>query len=128
MFESAKKRLINEYRLTHIDKSSALDNAFMFMNGAIFVDNDKIGKYIEQMTFDDFNDYIKTVFSAVDMLASVEGNFDTRDCYNIIELEEKLGNFSNFDCKASFNKPIIQASLSTEEYNEQQEQTIEIEL
>lgn len=120
IFDSAKRRLINEYSIRKSNEVSATDNVFSYLNGAVFVDRDRVLKYLENMSFEDFNEYLKTMFSAVDFIASVEGNFDSRDCYNVIELEEKIGNFSNSNLKSSFNRPTIQSSYSTTQLNEMQ--------
>ena len=50
------------------------------------------------------------IYSTANVSLAVEGKFDTRKCYNLLEVEKMLGNYSNVGYEQDFNPPKIEVS------------------
>ena len=107
LFEGVQKALIDAKNnsLYQTPKPDALDNFESYLNGYHIVDNDRVNYYIQHMTYEQFNEQIKKVYSYAQPSLHVTGEFDSRKCYNLIEIEEMLGNRTHSKEKNVLNVP-----------------------
>lgn len=92
---------------------SAISQFQTYMDGYDFVDYDKVYKCIKNMTYDDFNNYIKSVYKQANASLIVSGDFDSRKIYNLIEIEEMMGKKANSDRKDDLNLVRVEATPMT---------------
>lgn len=109
-FELAKAKLSKLANEPADYSHTAEENLNKYLSGEYIVDDAKVDEYVKKMTYEAFNEYIKNTYSAKDMNVAIQGNFDTRKVYNIIELEEKIGKTANRSNKFSMQKPVIQVT------------------
>ncbi len=125
-FNSVKNALIDikTATLNKFKSTSAESNYFDFIEGYEFIDYKKVNDNISKITYEDFNNYISSVYSTANVSLAVEGNFDTRKCFRLIEIEKMLGNYSHVDMDEEFNLPIIETTPLTDPNMELMEQAI----
>ena len=102
-----------------------------YFEGYDFVDYDKVYKYIKNMTYEEFNEHIKSVYKKANASLIVSGDFDSRKVYNLIEIEELMGKKVNSDQKPNLNLPRVEATpmtLDDEEASMWEEAAPQIEL
>ena len=119
-FEIVKQALTDQQNATlnKFKSCSAENNFTSFMYDIPFVDYKKAFSYIKNMTYEDFNQYIQSIYSSAQASLAVDGSFDTRKMYNIVELEEMLGNTSHSQDWHSYNQPVVQATQMPNERDE----------
>lgn len=96
--------------LSKFKKADAESNYYDFIKGRDFVDYKKVNDYIAKISYEDFNEYIQSIYALANVSLAVEGDFDTRKCYNLLEIEKMLGNYSNAQYKDEFNQPRIEVT------------------
>ena len=64
------------------------------------------------MTFEDFNNYIKSAYTNPKLSVSAEGLFDTRKMYRLVELEIMAGNTEHIENLWDYNNPVYEATES----------------
>lgn len=107
------KKALTDIRTATLNKFRAYDanqNFITYLHGDPFVDYKKVNDYIQNMTLEDFNNHIMQIYSTANVSLAVEGKFDTRKCYNLLEVEKMLGNYSNVGYEQDFNPPKIEVS------------------
>jgi len=111
-FEDVKKALTDyeNAKLNKFKPCSALDNFNQFMEGIEFVDYKKVMNYIKEMTYEEFNEYVSRIYKNAKVSLAIDGDFDSRNCYSLIEVEEMLGNYTHKAYKSQLNVPIFQAT------------------
>ena len=111
-FQDVKNALtdIKSATLQKFKNSNAETNFSNYLYGNEFLDYKKVNDYISKMTLEDFNNHIMSIYSMANVSVAVDGNFDTRKCYNLLEIEKMLGNYSHIYLKNNFNKPLIETS------------------
>lgn len=110
---NAVKTVLTDIRSATLSKfktASAESNYSDYINGDEFIDYKKVNDYISKISYENFNEYIKKVYSAANVSVAIEGDFDSRKCYNLLEIEKMLGNYSHVDYKEEFNQPIIEVT------------------
>lgn len=109
-FEDVKKALtdIENADLKKFKPCSAYDNFDDYIEGVEFIDYKAVMKYIKEMTYEEFNEYVTGIYKQAKVSLAIDGDFDSRDCYSLIEVEEMLGNYANRQYKAQLNAPIMQ--------------------
>lgn len=114
-FEDVKNALtdIENADLKKFKPCSARDNFDDFMDGIEFIDYKAVMKYIKEMTYEEFNEYVAGIYKQAKVSLSIDGDFDSRECYSLIEIEEMLGNYANRQYKAQLNAPIMQYTTPT---------------
>lgn len=111
-FEFAKKRLIDlvNARIKKVEKCSATNNFYTYLENMPFVDNKKVLKYLKEMTFEDFNNYVSYAYAAGNISVAVQGSFDVRKMYNLIEIEQMIGNYEHSEELTDLNLPRIEST------------------
>ena len=99
---------IKSATLTKYKSSSAISNYNTFIEGGSYIDYKKVSEYISKITYEDFNQYIMSIYATANVSLAVEGKFDTRKCYTLLEVEKMLGNYSHVDMEDQFNAPKIE--------------------
>lgn len=109
-FEAVKKVLtdIENANLNKFKSSSASSNFNTFLHNYQFTDYKKVTDHIKNMTYEDFNAHIMQIYSEANVSLAVEGKFDSRKCYNLIEIEKMLGNYSHVDQETELNAPRVE--------------------
>lgn len=112
LFETVKKALTDTENasLLKFKACSAYGNFADYITSTPFVDYKKAYGYIKNMTYEEFNEYITSVYKQANVSVAIEGNFDARKVYSLIEIEEMLGNTRHKDLKENLNQPVIQAT------------------
>ena len=115
-FNDVKNAIIDQNNavLQKFKTSSASGNFQTLMADMDFIDYKEVMKNIRNMTYEEFNGYITGIYRTANVSVVVDGNFDTRKMYNIIEIEEKLGKTANSHLKPSLNMPRVELSGLTE--------------
>lgn len=116
-FEIVKQALTDQQNATlnKFKSCSAIDNFNDYLLGMPFVDYKKAFGYIKNMSYEEFNEYIKSIYSEVQASVAVDGAFDSRKMYNLVEIEEMLGNYSHSESWHEYNQPIVQATAMPDE-------------
>lgn len=106
-FETVKKVLtdIENAKLNKFKPCSASSNFNQFLHGYEFIDYKKVNDYLKNMTYEDFNQHIQSIYAQANVSLAVEGKFDYRKCYNLIEIEKMLGNYSHVKSEKLLNLP-----------------------
>lgn len=75
-------------------QNSACQNFYDYIFCVPYVDDKKVKKYIEDMTYEEFNDYIKDAYSMPSISLAVSGNFTIADLGNMFlpEINTAAGN------------------------------------
>ena len=111
-FEIVKQALTDQQNATlnKFKTCSAISNFTHFLFNIPFVDYKKAYNHIQNMTYEEFNEHIKQVYSSAQVSLAVDGAFDARKMYNLVEIEEMLGNHSHSQDWHAYNQPVIQAT------------------
>lgn len=112
-FNSVKKVLVdlNTARLNKFESASASSNYQKALNQDYnFVDYKKVQALIAKMTYEDFCDHLSQIYYSPNVSLAVEGDFDSRKCYTLLEVEKMVGNYSHVEQRADFNQPRIETS------------------
>ena len=111
-FEKAKQKVIDLLKDDQKDKSGfAGNNFFHYVNGKPFIDRDLVVKYIKEMTLDEFNEFITKIYREANVSMAVEGEFDTRKMYRLVELEQMLGKMSHSEELWDYNAPYVEHTI-----------------
>lgn len=81
-FNEAKKSLLNaiDNRIFKIkDEETSSKNFCQYLAGFPFRDDKKILKYLRELTYEDFNNYIKTIYTCPNISLAVSGDFAIKD-------------------------------------------------
>lgn len=118
-FNIVKNTLIDQQNanLQKFKSCSAMDNFNHFVSSIPFIDYKRALDIIKKMTYEEFNEYMKSVYQSPNVSLAVDGNFDSRKMYNLIEIEQMVGNETNKQEKAQLNAPIIQFTPVAEKPN-----------
>lgn len=110
LFNDVKNALVDQQNasLQKFKSCSAYNNFENCILGIPYIDYKKAMDYIKKMTYQDFKTYITSVYSNPQLSVAVEGNFDSRKMYNLIEIEQMAGNSTHKENKAQLNTPIVQ--------------------
>lgn len=110
LFNDVKNALVDQQNasLQKFKSCSAYNNFENYVTGIPYIDYKKAMDYIKTMTYQDFKTYITSVYSNPQLSVAVEGNFDSRKMYNLIEIEQMAGNDTHKENKAKLNTPIVQ--------------------
>lgn len=116
-FEIVKQALTDQQNasLNKFKSCSANENFTDYLLGMPFVDYKKAFGYIKNMTYEEFNEYIKSIYSEAQASVAVDGAFDARKMYNLIEIEEMFGNYSHSETWHDYNQPVVQATQMPDE-------------
>ena len=111
-FEIVKQALTDQQNATlnKFKTCSATSNFSHFLFNIPYVDYKQAFNYIQNMTYEEFNDHIKRIYSAAQVSVAVDGAFDVRKMYNLVEIEEMLGNYSHSQDWHAYNQPVAQAT------------------
>lgn len=111
-FNDVKNALVDQQNSTlqKFKSCSALNNFDAYISGVPYVDYKKTMDYIKKMTYEEFNTYIKSIYKEPNISVAVEGNFDARKMYNLVEIEQMCGNNKHKENKQDLNTPIIQST------------------
>lgn len=111
-FETVKQALTDTQNasLLKFKSCSAYGNFADYITSTPFVDYKKAYDYIKTMTYEEFNEYITSIYKQANVSVAIEGNFDSRKVYNLVEIEEMLGNYRHKEQKENLNQPVIQAT------------------
>ncbi len=101
---------IKSATLSKFKASSAQSNYFDYIEGKEFIDYKKVNDYISKITYQDFCKYIMSVYATANVSVAIEGKFDSRKCYNLLEIEKMLGNYSHVENTEDFNTPRIEVT------------------
>lgn len=120
MFYGIQKGLVEgkASKLYQKRKPDALENFENYLGGYHIVDADKVSYYIKNMTYEQFCEQIKKIYAYAQPSLHVTGDFDSRKCYNLIEIEEMLGNKTHSEEKEVLNVPryeVTRVPLTDEE-------------
>lgn len=109
-FKFVKQALVDQKNasLQKYKNYSAMDNFNGYMLGLPTLDYDAVTKFIAEIDYDMFNEYVKTAYFSPNVSMAVEGKFDARKCYNLVEIEQLVGNNTHKQAKAQLNTPVIQ--------------------
>ena len=112
-FEMVKKAITDREnaRLQKFKSCSAMDNFNDFASNVPFIEYKAVIDYIKNMTYEDFNEHVTSVYKAANVSIGVDGLFDNRKMYRLIEIEEMLGNFDHADDLLNYNTPIVESTL-----------------
>lgn len=111
-FEIVKQALTDQQNATlqKFKSCSASQNFESYMYDIPFIDYKKAFNYIKTMTYEEFNNYIQPIYSSAQASLAVDGSFDSRKMYNLVEIEELLGNYSHSPDWHAYNQPVAQAT------------------
>ncbi len=112
-FENVKNSIVdqNNASLLKFRTCSALNNYHTLQNDMDFIDYKEVMNIIKSITYEEFNEYITSIYKLANVSATIEGDFDYRKTYNIVEIEELLGNTSHVDQKAALNLSRVEVTL-----------------
>lgn len=115
-FDTVKKVLtdIENAKLNKFKPCSANSNFQGYLRGYEFIDYKKVNSYLQNMTYEDFNEHIMSIYSEANVSLAVEGKFDARKCYNLIEIEKMLGNYSHVEQSNALNLPRVEQTDITQ--------------
>lgn len=125
-FTFVKQALVDQKNATlqKYKNYSAMDNFQGYMMGLPVLDYEEVTKFIGEIDYNLFSEYVKTAYHQPNISMAVQGKFDTRKCYNLVEIEQLVGNNSHKAEKAQLNTPIIQATQSEDSLPEIVQQII----
>lgn len=137
-FDAAKQVLTDteNANLNKFPATSPLGNLNDYITNTPFIDYKKVMEYIKNISYEEFNDYLLNKYFEPNVSVGITGNFDARQCYNLIEIEKMMGNYAHAGQEDVLNLPIAQATLpsrSFEHFNQpkkeqpQEEQNLEQE-
>lgn len=101
---------INSATLKKFKAESANSNFTNFLHGNEFIDYKKVNDYISKITYEEFNDYIMNIYSTANASLAIDGKFDSRKCYTLLEVEKMLGNYSHVEYASQFNPPRVETT------------------
>lgn len=109
-FNIVKNTLIDQQNanLQKFKSCSAMENFEHYLYSIPYVDYKKALAIIKKMTYADFNEYMTSIYQSPNISLAVDGNFDSRKMYNLIEIEQMVGNDANKEEKQQLNAPIMQ--------------------
>lgn len=116
-FNNAVKSIIeeDEAQKIKINDDCSSDLLLEYMCGANAIDDDLVIKYIKNMDYEEFNTMVMDKFSNPNIMATVEGNFDTRQCYNLAEIRQKIGHYVTKEELGAYNAPKIEYESTIKE-------------
>ncbi|MBR2467965.1 MAG: insulinase family protein [Clostridia bacterium] len=113
-FKFVKQALVDQKNATlqKFKNCSAQSNYNDFLLGIPTLDYEVVTKMIEEIDYDMFNEYVKTEYFEPNISVAVEGKFDSRKCYNLVEIEQMAGNNNHKQAKTQLNTPVMQMTGS----------------
>lgn len=120
MYENIQKTLLdaNANKIFTKAHPSALNNFQDYLTGTHIVDETRLQYLITHMPYEEFFEHIRRIYSNGQISLRVTGDFDSRKCYNLVEIEEMLGNKAHSKEKYLLNVPryeITHVPLSDQE-------------
>lgn len=111
-FETVKHVLVDKEnsKLNKYRNCSCDSNFNDFMYNTPFIDYKRVNGFIENMTYDEFNNHLSGIIKQCNVSLLVDGKFDSRKLYNLIEVEEMIGSNRNSKYKDQLNTPRIEYS------------------
>ena len=97
------------------------------MNNIPFIDYKAAMNYIKNMTYEEFNEHVTSIYKQANVSVAVEGMFDKRKMYRLIEIEQMLGNFSHADDLLNYNTPIFESTQLPDKATERYQAVIQEE-
>ena len=119
-FEIVKQALTDQQNATlnKFKSCSTYGNFMNYMLGIPFTDYKKAYNYIKNMSYEEFNAHIQQIYQSAQVSVAVEGAFDARKMYNLVEIEEMLGNYSHSDQWHNYNQPSVQVTQMPDQRTE----------
>lgn len=116
MFEGVRTALVDREAsiLQRFKNCSAEGNYDSLMAGEAFLDYSAVSKYIANMKYSEFNKSVTETYRTANVSLLVDGGFDANRVYNLIEVEEMLGNHAHSKEKAQLNQPRAEATMMVE--------------
>lgn len=113
MFEGVKTALMDRDAalLQRFKDCSAMGNYEDFIFDGDFLDYQAVSKHISNMTYEDFNRNVTQAYKTANVSVLVDGGFESNKLYNLIEVEEMLGNTAHSNQKAQLNQPRAEATM-----------------
>lgn len=104
-FEAVKKALTKarKTKLLNFRAPWAEGNFIDYLSSQPFIDEELVFKHINNMTFEDFNEHVKSAYKKPNVSMMASGDFDTRICYTLAEINEMLGKKVTPEEKAYLN-------------------------
>ena len=107
MFNQVKKALDTQKAagLQRFKNCSASENFNDYLTQRDFLDYDVVSKYISNAKYEDFNRHITQTYKTANVSLLVDGGFQSNHVYNLIEVENMLGNHAHDEQKEQLNVP-----------------------
>ena len=107
MFNQVKKALDTQKAavLQRFKNCSASGNFDDYLTQREFLDYDVVSKYISNAKYEDFNRHITQTYRTANVSLLVDGGFQSNHVYNLIEVENMLGNHAHDEQKEQLNVP-----------------------
>ena len=111
-FNTIKNVLVDQQNATlqKFKSCSAMKNFEDYLHDVPYIDYKAVINHIKNITYEDFQNYIISVYSCPNISVAIDGNFDSRKLYNLIEIEQMVGNDAHKEGKDQLNQPIIQCT------------------
>lgn len=111
-FEIIKKSLSdkNNASLNKYKSATAMTNFQDLIYERPFVDYKNVTKIIDNMTHEEFNDYLQDQYKVKNISLLITGDFDSRKVPTLVEVEEMAGNYDHSAFKDLFNPPRFEQS------------------
>lgn len=108
-FNDLKKTIcsINDIVKTE-DECNASQNLIYYILDKKHISSKEVSNEIKNLTYEEFNNYLLSTYSQGNISLSVDGNFDSRDLYSIIEMEKMIGNYDHQDQEDISTQPIVE--------------------
>lgn len=128
-FNTVKKAITDREnaKLQKFRTCSARSNFSDYMNNIPFIDYKAAMNYIKNMTYEEFNEHVTSIYKQANVSVAVEGMFDKRKMYRLIEIEQMLGNFSHADDLLNYNTPIFESTQLPDKATERYQAVIQEE-
>ena len=104
-FEAVKSTLVDQHNavLQKFKSTSAMENFQTLLDGEEFLDYKLVMRHIKNMTYEEFNSRITETYRTANVSLLVDGGFESRNVYSLIEVEKMLGNASHEPLRPQFN-------------------------
>ena len=111
-FEVVKAALVDQHNavLQKFKSCSAMANFESLMSGEEFLDYKAVMNHIKNMTYEDFNARITETYRTANVSLLVDGGFESKNVYSLLEVERMLGNTTHEPLRDQFNAPRAEAT------------------
>ena len=108
-FERAKQKVLDMLKDDVKDKSGfAMKNFVRYVAGVPYNDPDLVQKYLKEITLDEFNSFVTSTYKDANVSMAVEGEFDARKMFRLVEIEQMLGKMSHNEELWDYNAPYVE--------------------